>query len=352
MAERQRLDGLDGLRGLAAFLVLLHHAGPKVAGLNLLPGGYLAVDFFFMLSGFVIARGYEGRLRDGLTLGSFLLLRLRRLYPMIGIGILAGAVVAVLRGLDTGEAIIRLGIQALFLPLPSGDASTFPLDGVEWSLMFELIANSLHATIFWRLGNRQIALFTGVMFCALLIAGTVHGSLALGDRGNNLWGGFPRILFSYGAGMIVWRCARDGRLPSVRLSAATICILFSATLLLAGFLSQLLPGGPIELLLVATVFPLVLIAGIGLQLKAPTRYAATLAGEASYPLYAVHLPIIDGGAMLFRHHEQADGLYALTACITAALLSAFVLARFDAWRQRFGTIAIHRRATTFSSQIS
>lgn len=352
MTERRRLDGLDGLRGLAAFLVLLHHAAPKVAGLNLLPGGYLAVDFFFMLSGFVIARGYEDRLQEGLTPGRFLLLRLRRLYPVIAVGIAAGAVVAMLRGMDPREAIIRLVIQALFLPLPAGSGSTFPLDGVEWSLMFELAANALHATILWRLNRRYVAIFTGIMLCALLFASLLHGSVALGDRGTNLWGGVPRVLFSYGAGIIVWRSARAGRLPAIRLSAFAISAMFCTTLLAAGVSERFFSAGFVEPLLVATSFPLILIAGIDVELENRARWIASLAGALSYPLYAVHLPVIQETATLLHRWSRIDGLAALALCMSAALLGAVALARFDKWWQHSGVTLVRQKASGFFTQPS
>ncbi len=94
MSEKSRFETLDGLRGLAAVVILTRH----IAELNhlpyLSPHGYLGVDFFFVLSGFVIGFAYERRLQDGMTFGQFTSLRLQRLYPLLALGMAFGTLVS------------------------------------------------------------------------------------------------------------------------------------------------------------------------------------------------------------------------------------------------------------------
>lgn len=89
---------LDGLRGVAALLVLWYHVhegfafasgAPIIGSINY---GYLAVDFFFMLSGFVIGYAYAARLHRSMSLGNFARRRLIRLHPMVVFGALLGVV--------------------------------------------------------------------------------------------------------------------------------------------------------------------------------------------------------------------------------------------------------------------
>ena len=85
---------LDGLRGLAAIIVVCFHLTEPLASShldNLVNHGYLAVDFFFLLSGFVMGYAYDDRW-DKLTIGGFLRRRFERLQPLVVLGMTLGAV--------------------------------------------------------------------------------------------------------------------------------------------------------------------------------------------------------------------------------------------------------------------
>jgi peptidoglycan/LPS O-acetylase OafA/YrhL len=69
--EKHLFSALDAMRGIAAVSVVFYHAGIH-SGLPLLPHAYLAVDLFFVLSGFVIAHAYEEKLHHGMTVGKFM----------------------------------------------------------------------------------------------------------------------------------------------------------------------------------------------------------------------------------------------------------------------------------------
>src|ERR1700722_3197255 len=85
LAKDHGFSALDGLRGVAAISIVVFHYSQNL-GWELLPNAYLAVDFFFMLSGFVIAHAYEARLRSGQTVAEFMQRRLIRLYPLYWLG--------------------------------------------------------------------------------------------------------------------------------------------------------------------------------------------------------------------------------------------------------------------------
>ncbi len=139
---------LDGLRGVAAICVVLFHLTIKPAALLPIPayGGflnhaYLAVDFFFLLSGFVITHAYEQRLRSGLNFSDFCCVRLVRLYPMFIAGLVIGAVGAILQGGPGHFSFLSFVQQALFIPHYRHNEFAFPYNLPAWSLMFELIIN-------------------------------------------------------------------------------------------------------------------------------------------------------------------------------------------------------------------
>jgi peptidoglycan/LPS O-acetylase OafA/YrhL len=117
---------LDGLRGIAALIVLIYHALGPTYGIAGFRGGFLAVDFFFMLSGFVVARAYEQRLADGLSFAGFLKIRFDRLYPTIAAGVLIGAVAFMATG---KPALILTLMSLLMIPSLSHRDGLFPVNG-------------------------------------------------------------------------------------------------------------------------------------------------------------------------------------------------------------------------------
>ena len=149
---------LDGLRGVAALLVVWYHVfeGYQFAGgkpvIDFANHGYLAVDFFFILSGFVIGYAYDSRWKSGLTLGSFFKRRLIRLHPMVIMGVIIGAIGFATEGFTrwdgsaTPVSMVLLCMLSSFFMIPAvpgaahevrGNGEMFPLNGPTWSLFFE-----------------------------------------------------------------------------------------------------------------------------------------------------------------------------------------------------------------------
>src|SRR5260221_7765417 len=114
----QRFVVLDSWRGIAACLVALFHfdAYSHLYGVPFLRNSWLFVAFFFVLSGFVIAANYQQRLRDGVGVGRFLFLRLRRLYP------LPFAMLALFVACDLLRAVWKMLIQG---PAATNPAARF-----------------------------------------------------------------------------------------------------------------------------------------------------------------------------------------------------------------------------------
>lgn len=175
---------LDGLRGVAALLVVWYHVfeGYQFAGnkpvIDFINHGYLAVDFFFMLSGFVIGYAYDDRWGKSLTTSKFFRRRLIRLHPMVMMGALIGAISFLLTGMerwDSSHSTLLLTLIALicsWLMIPAlpgmprevrGNGEMFPLNGPCWSLFFEYIGNILYAFIIRRLSTRTLAWLTALL---------------------------------------------------------------------------------------------------------------------------------------------------------------------------------------------
>lgn len=309
MSAAPRLPGLDALRGIAALLVVGLHTHAVFGGFpDWFSKGYLAVDFFFMLSGYVMARAYEPRLEQGFGAARFFAARYRRIWPTMVVGAVLGIPLLAARVDDPWLfAPIFLANLAL-LPFPFDD-ELFPLNVPAWSIFYELFANYVHGTLVWRWRRR--ALVAAIVAAALLVgfAAAAHGTLDLGARPGTFFPGFVRALLTYLIGVALWRWWRDRpawSIPApVAFAAMPLIVVASAALGSASWL--------FDLAFVMIACPL-LIAG-GLQLSRPSRLAA-LSGALSFPLYAVHYPVLLLGKSF---HLGAVGSALATIGIAAAV---------------------------------
>lgn len=167
LASKPRYEILDGLRGVAALLIVAYHlfetysTGPAGQIIN---HGYLAVDFFFVLSGFVIGYAYDDRW-DRMTVWSFFKRRVIRLHPMVVYGCAFGALMFYFTGCQDQFPLVDQTpwwmLILVFLwcctivPMPAswdirGWAETNPLNGPVWSLQWEYLANILYALVIRR----------------------------------------------------------------------------------------------------------------------------------------------------------------------------------------------------------
>ena len=270
---------MDLLRGIAAFGVLMYHGLPRspVA----MPGGYLAVDLFFILSGFVIAHAYEGRLRGGMPVREFLVRRAIRLWPMLAVG----SVIAMV--LHRGH----LGMLVL-MPQPAAPTFLFPANPPLWSLLFEAFAYVAFACTAPRLNLRVLAAavaLAGLVLAVFTLAPSVPGNGPIRDFGSK-WSlvapGLARVTFGFGMGVLLHRVHRQRhRNPRVTSLAWLLPLALAAI-----FMAVPHHGGAWALATVLLALPL--IAWAAVCWECPTPRIAQAAGDASYPLYCVHMPII------------------------------------------------------------
>lgn len=317
---------LDGLRGIAAVVVVAHHLQNEVGDVTgVFRAGYLSVDFFFALSGFVIAAAYEGKFARGMKLGHFMGVRLQRLYPMIFLGSFVGLACAALVGTDAplGLALVS---QLLLIPCLAGGGVLFLINTVYWSLLFELAANVVHALLFrW---TNWIVLIGGVALSAVaaVVVAMKFGHLGGGWGLDNWWCGLVRVAFSYGVGVLIYRLHVAGRLPHFTAPLPILAVIFVGCIALA----SVAHAWWADVLAVIVAFPILLIAGI----NAPTGRSATPAaalGAVSYPLYATHGPLVVLWGAYLPH-----GLVSATAMLIAMVSVAFALDRwYDAPVRRF-----------------
>lgn len=283
---------LDGLRGLAAAAVVLFHV-PELFGLALFPSGYLAVDFFFTLSGFVLAFAYQTRLDKGLPTGQFLRVRIARLYPLYVLSLLVGIGGAFVQGAfrihASGPIMLVAAFLGLFL-LPVAGTPTgyiFPYNQPAWSVFFELVANNLHAVFYRGASTRRLVYGGLIAFLGLLLAVHRLGNLNFGAYSESAAWAIFRVFGSYTLGMLVYRVWQSRHIPQVPAIVPAACLL----LILAARVPTSMRGG-YDLLAATCLFPLLtLFAAASETPKWLSRPFLSL-GAASYAVYVLQYPFI------------------------------------------------------------
>ena len=280
-----RLDGLDGLRGIAALCVLwFHAAGVLHPDWEVSGKGYLAIDFFFMLSGYVMARTYEHRFAGGYTAHRFMVARYRKLWPFMALGALLGAPVVWLMLEDHVQALKVVAANVLLIPI-IGYNSLFPVNNAAWSILVELSANLIHALILWRLPTRVLAALLLGLAPLLGWLAAEYGSLAVGLETSTIGAGLAKGLMSYGVGIVLWRWWRDR--PTIRINPALAFAAMPLLILLVPVLKDQSWAYDVGFILLAC--PLMLAGGLACRrVNGVFRWL----GLISFPLYAVNLPIM------------------------------------------------------------
>ncbi|MCW1403885.1 acyltransferase [Novosphingobium sp. MW5] len=277
---QERLYGLDALRGIAAMLVVLLHIHHQTGALAGFDRGYLAVDLFLVLSGYVMARCYEHRMAGGMTLAAFMKARMKRLWPTIAIGVIMG-LGPMLGTMPASTAIFMTALALLFIPYLSGDQPIFPASLPMWSLFFEVIANAAHHLVFRRMGSRSLIVATAACMAFML---AYAPSANVGSTSDDFWMGFPRLLGDYMTGILIWRLVGERQLVRGEVG---LVLLPSAVLA-----TSLVPAGSgwADFLFVYLCCPLIVLSGL-----APLRHfrkPLVWLGDISFPLYAVHYPVL------------------------------------------------------------
>lgn len=347
---------LDGLRGVAAILVLFYHVFEGFSFAELTNGagdglirtlnhGHIAVDFFFMLSGFVLSYAYDDRW-TGMSVGQFFKRRLIRLHPMLVMGALIGfvtfAVVDFQRwdGTTTPTSWVMVALMLTMLMVPAvpgvpyevrGNGEMFPLNGPGWSLFFEYVGNVLYALIIRRLSTRALAVLTVVL-------GVVHAGFFVGNVSGydmvgvgwtidavNFWGGLVRMLFPFSVGMLLARIFRPCKVKGAfALCTLTLVALFSVPYITSS--SNVSLNSLYEVACIVIFFPLLVWIGASGSIRSEWLGKVNrVLGDISYPLYIVHYPLM----YIFYAWLIDKGYYSLHASWPIALLvvvSSIVLA--------------------------
>lgn len=342
---------LDGLRGVASLMVVLFHilevfsyGDPTRQIVN---HGYLAVDFFFLLSGFVIAYAYDDRW-GGMSQWEFYKRRLIRLQPMVAMGSVigaalfyfqAGSIFPNISGTPVWQVLLVMLLGCTLLPLPKafdirGWSELHPLNGPAWSLFYEYIANIGYALIFRRLSRRALAVLVALAAALLLEVALLGkrrdliGGWSLDGEGLHV--GFARVLYPFLAGMLLMRLGK--RIDSRH--AFAICSLFliaALSLPRFGGTPHHWSNGLYDALCVILLFPLIVAIGAGAKrVDGLSVRIARFFGDLSFPLYITHYPLIYVYTVwaVDKRVSPGDGAIWGAALMIAAIAIAYASLKF------------------------
>ena len=326
MSEKRSFT-LDAMRGVCALAIVTSHLGLMLPP-ERMQYSYLGVDFFFMLSGFVLARAYEPKLKQALSPWRFMELRLIRLYPLFFFGLSLGLAYAICQMLGGGrnapepvQAVLAYAQGLLMLPDIVSHKYLFPLNGPSWTLFLEILVNIVFAFVLFRLRSALLVLLSIASAAFYLWH---HARLGSGNVGW-AWSTFPigvaRAFFAFPLGLVLGRAVDAKRARISRL--AILPVLLLAFVLFIG------PPARFDLLFDAVaifvVLPAIVWLGAMLQPPKSVRGFCETAGDISYPLFVLHYPLMRGTFALLVQRELLPGWMAVVFFVPAMIGFAWLV---------------------------
>lgn len=325
--SKQHYEVLDGLRGVAAVSVVIFHFLEMVYtdySKNFFAHSFLAVDFFFCLSGFVIAYAYDDRIEKMGPI-EFFKSRLIRLHPLVIFGSILGLIGYLflpafgdIGNRSTTEILLIFVCSLLLIPLPimkERFGNNFGLNAPAWSLFWEYIANIIYSLILYRLHRRILLLLTLLAGIALVYVAHNTKDLMGGWGGETFWDGSARISYSFLAGMLVYRF--KWIIPS------KLGFLGLTLLLLPVFLYPYNKEWNYitEPLIVLFYLPFLVALGGGAMTSFKTKKICAFSGNISYPLYMTHFfAIWPFGVYQSIHKFNGFTLFAVVCLCTLIMI--------------------------------
>jgi peptidoglycan/LPS O-acetylase OafA/YrhL len=325
LQTKQHFEILDGLRGVAALAVVTFHFMEWAYtdySKNFIAHGFLAVDFFFCLSGFVIGYAYDDRIAK-MGIPKFFISRIIRLHPLV----VAGSILGLLAFLfdpfgghpelySVGKMIVAFFCSILLIPFPAiADRSfnLFSFNAPAWSLFWEYVANIVYAFVLCRVSRSYLLLLTMLSAVAICFVGYRAGNLLGGWSGPTFWDGGARISYSFLAGLLIYR---SNWIIKNKLGFLGLAILL--------FLAFLMPFSKwnwlSEPVVVLLYFPLLIALGAGAMLSPGLKKLCIFSGKISYPLYMTHYAALWMFGNYYTTHKPATMQLALIIITSLILL--------------------------------
>lgn len=298
-AASNHILSLDLCRGLAAFVVMIYHINFLLfEEWNIFLRGYLCVDFFFILSGYVIASSYDARVASGLSVRRFFIIRMARLWPLVLLTTLIAFTVQIIRlrrnipEISGFDLIVTLVANTLMMPSPrSPNEFLFPFNGSAWSIFFEMAANLLYVVAFKYLSRGILTLVIAGSGLALAWTALRFNSLDVGMTQANFLFGFSRVFFSFFLGVMLFRLRDNFRLET-NSGFLSLGLLAAGALICVPKIPFARLDGAIDLAIVICVFPIILRIAERTKMSGRLSAFAWFFGGISYSVYLLQTPLV------------------------------------------------------------
>ncbi len=344
LQTKQHFEVLDGLRGIAALAIVIFHFMEWVFtdfSKNFIGHGFLAVDFFFCLSGFVIGYAYDDRVRQ-MGVGEFFKSRLIRLHPLVFFGSILGLLGFFLDPFasptdsDAGKLILLFVCSLFLIPLPLMEERAFNLfafNAPSWSLFWEYVANIFYAFVLYKVGRRSLAALTILAAAGICIVGYRAGNLLGGWSRDNFLDGGARVAYSFLAGLFLYR---SNWIIKNRFRFTGLAILLALAFIMPWSKWNWLT----ESLVVLFYFPLLVSLGAGSRLSPQWRKVCRFSGNISYPLYMTHYAAIWVFGNYYTNEKPLAGslpYIIIPGTIMLVVIAYFVMVFYDLPVRRYLT---------------
>lgn len=291
---RRHFRTIEGMRGAGAALIVIRHVPLMFGGLRV-PESFLAVDLFYLVSGFVVAHAYETRLQGGGFLKRFFVTRVIRLYPLYLLGLAVGFLPATIAtvtdpaGWWNPARLAEAAATGLFMIpfFPGLGANGSSLDGPTWTLLPELIANLAYAAAIRFLNTVALLLIIVVCGAGVIFAALHFDSLDVGYNTTDQWAALARVGFSFFAGVLLFRWS--GKTEHRSWPLAWACVAATAGLLAYRPSDDF--NAVYEIGAVLVGFPLLTIVASRYEPGPGVGRIFSFIGLMSYAVYILHQPI-------------------------------------------------------------
>jgi peptidoglycan/LPS O-acetylase OafA/YrhL len=312
VSEGRVFHTLDALRGIAAVGVVVFHMKQLFVPVTT-PGGYLAVDLFFVMSGVVLSHAYEARFAAGMGTCDFMRARLIRLYPLYLLGTVLGILVTVASMLrhnignwDPSSLTQVASLALLFVPNVSTRPvnELFPLNIPCWSLLLEILINLLFVVSWPLLTSRCLVVVAVLTGGVVAFATVLQGNIDQGSMASGFSVGLARATLGFSLGILIARKVRSSHRRESNLAVLAIVAV-------VGIAIAARPEGLLraiwDVTCVMVVFPLAVYFGVLIDPGPRLRGAATFLGATSYAIYVLHSPLSSIANSTSRHFAGSGG---------------------------------------------
>jgi peptidoglycan/LPS O-acetylase OafA/YrhL len=347
---------LDGMRGIAAIAVMIYHF-TMFQNVRILSNASVAVDLFFILSGFVIMHAYGGKIVNIRTFIDYIKRRFVRIYPDFLVGVILGLPVLFLMqrasstNISTSGLIYSFALNIFCLPVFDNFFTNtmgsqfrtfgeiFPGNPPAWSLFFEIFI-SFFFPVLALCRMKMLSRIVIYSLAVLIIFSTINALsnhdfpiiYSGGWGAENFFCGIPRVFFGFSFGVLIYRLKDDLKInhwaEKLKLSTVNPVYLYCGILVI--FSNTEFFYGLYTIFVIGVLLPAVVWVGSKVKItRSISKKWAHRLGLLSFPIYCIHFPIGRLFNLLSQYRPMPNWAIDMGAVATTLLLSTFLAVFYE-----------------------